>query len=751
MASYMVIVIITLIIGVLGYREAVRIVEDEVQTANLAVLEQIKDIMDSILTDCETVAFQIAMNPKVNALSSVKEPFKLPFYYELKELVDSMSLYTLKKEYLETAFVYLKNSQYIITPETVYKADFFYQQVFNYNDMNFSEWLSLMLDSNNNRKYLPNVSTTVHDKEQTVIPYLQSIPIGYKRNNAGTVIILIKRDEIYNLLKRINKFGEGWFYIESKHGGIITSIAIENHQIEHFNWEFDSAKKGSIETTVNGKNMMVTYTNSDYNDWRYVLSLPTKTVMLKANYIKQLTWVILLISLLLGAVVAYLLALHSARPLDGIIKSLKEFAGDQNPQNKKTFEFLKGSINELIRNNKDLQESMNKQMPFLEAAFYTGLFKGEYCNKNEIETVSSYIGLKIKGMAFLVLILRLYGYDDTNNVDENILEEWNLTKIVVKKTIKKYMNTEYISDIDNSNIAIIVPFTTNEHNKCEEETEKIVGIVYDQLHQLYNLKVFFAAGNIYADLLETDQSYERARQVLDSKLKYNNSIIVWYNDMPKQSEGYHYPIEIEHKIMNFAKSGEIEKVEKQLEFIYNENFINRKLYVKIEKDLINEMRGTIIKLLSQGYYDGDQSKLINSINVHDSVHNVYENIKLVYQKICNKVIEQRNNNNIELINGIIEYINANYMQPDICLYKVASQFGMSEGYLSRFFKDSTGENFTKYVENIRIYYACSLLKENRYTINDIAGRVGYNSIQSFRRAFKRQNGVSPSDFRQCIK
>lgn len=66
------------------------------------------------------------------------------------------------------------------------------------------------------------------------------------------------------------------------------------------------------------------------------------------------------------------------------------------------------------------------------------------------------------------------------------------------------------------------------------------------------------------------------------------------------------------------------------------------------------------------------------------------------------------------------------------------------------FKEFTGVNFSDHLIKVRMDQAEILLKESNYTVDEIASRVGYNSSHSFRRAFKRLNGVSPSVYRQSV-
>ena len=114
---------------------------------------------------------------------------------------------------------------------------------------------------------------------------------------------------------------------------------------------------------------------------------------------------------------------------------------------------------------------------------------------------------------------------------------------------------------------------------------------------------------------------------------------------------------------------------------------------------------------------------------------------------CKTVVNHKSNRNLKIINQIIDFIKANYMNKELGLTIVASKFKLSEGYLSYFFKEQTGRHFTDYVEQVRMDEACNLLENTQLSINEIFDKVGYNSAQSFRRAFKRMKGISPNTMR----
>ena len=103
-----------------------------------------------------------------------------------------------------------------------------------------------------------------------------------------------------------------------------------------------------------------------------------------------------------------------------------------------------------------------------------------------------------------------------------------------------------------------------------------------------------------------------------------------------------------------------------------------------------------------------------------------------------------------MIDEISAYIREHYSEAEMTLASVAERFHISESHLSFSFKAQQGTNFFSYVESLRIARAKTLLREDNQKICDIARMVGYSSVNSFCRAFKRSTGESATDYRNGI-
>lgn len=94
----------------------------------------------------------------------------------------------------------------------------------------------------------------------------------------------------------------------------------------------------------------------------------------------------------------------------------------------------------------------------------------------------------------------------------------------------------------------------------------------------------------------------------------------------------------------------------------------------------------------------------------------------------------------------MEYIQAHYNDPDICVGTIAEHLGISEGHLSHIFKRETDATLLNYLTRYRIHKAMALLKDCRIKVYEVAQMVGYRDIHYFSATFKKLVGVSPSEY-----
>ncbi len=97
------------------------------------------------------------------------------------------------------------------------------------------------------------------------------------------------------------------------------------------------------------------------------------------------------------------------------------------------------------------------------------------------------------------------------------------------------------------------------------------------------------------------------------------------------------------------------------------------------------------------------------------------------------------------------FLSRRYSDPNLMLQDVAGEVGMSQSHFSTVFAQETGITFTQYLTALRIGKAKELLSATRMRSSEIAFAVGYNDAHYFSYLFKKQTGVTPSEYRKSNK
>lgn len=96
-----------------------------------------------------------------------------------------------------------------------------------------------------------------------------------------------------------------------------------------------------------------------------------------------------------------------------------------------------------------------------------------------------------------------------------------------------------------------------------------------------------------------------------------------------------------------------------------------------------------------------------------------------------------------------EFIQKNYKQP-LTLSEVAGAIYLSPNYFSTIFKEITGNNFSSYLNEIRISEGKRLLSETVYPIKQIVKQVGFEDYNYFNKVFKKAVGLPPGTYREMF-
>ncbi|MFT3767627.1 MAG: helix-turn-helix domain-containing protein [Minicystis sp.] len=88
-----------------------------------------------------------------------------------------------------------------------------------------------------------------------------------------------------------------------------------------------------------------------------------------------------------------------------------------------------------------------------------------------------------------------------------------------------------------------------------------------------------------------------------------------------------------------------------------------------------------------------------------------------------------------------------HIERDLSLPVLARRLSMSVRNFARVFREETGATPARYVERVRLEAARRFLEGSKKSVEAVAMATGFASPEALRRAFARQVGMSPSEYR----
>lgn len=756
LVSYIAVLLVPIFLCLFIYMQTVDIMKKNAQQSNMAMLEQIKYILDERFMEIDNAITQLSDNPAVQRLQYVNNPLGGTDAFKVRFAIENLKQYMLRSSCIEEIYIYFSNSDIMISSGAAFiRLPLYYNESFKYGDLDYTAWHSKILQGFFRKDVFPATPTMQRNgKENSMILYMQSIPLdNYKPPTSGNIIVMIKESEINKLLSRLNIANGGWAYVADKNGNIVSYIANDKAELMPIK-RLSASKDGIMQYMSGNVEMTVTSTKSVYNNFTYVAAFPKTVIMANTRTVSTMIMVLMVFAIVSAFVLAYFMAYRNSSQYRNIFVKLRSFFNDSDV-GAGGFEYINGGLSRLLANNIDLTHSIERQLPLVQHAFYNKLLHGEFKSIEELNLAMEQVCLHIHSRYHSVAIVRVDGYKGMVNKDA--LKELSVAMEIIKTVLTNIEYTQNLlynlHSLDSESIALIISseseITVSEY---EETTDNMLHVLYDQLHHLHRLNVTITVGNTYENLNDLYSSYYEALQAGESMANLKYGHIIWYRNIPKDSLSYYYPIDIETRLINLLKSGNNEGVQKLIDEIYRENTIERTLTPEMSRQIIFELKGTLIKIIDQISEHGSQTSHdllsnMNELTVHTSVEDLFECFKSLAEDVCSFVNMGKTSRKSDLMQKVLQYVDSSYHDCNLCLTSVAEQFNFSEAYLCQLFKDHTGDHFSSHLTNIRLKHACNLLLNTDISVNDIAAQTGFNSAHSFRRSFKRVIGVNPLEYR----
>ena len=517
-----------------------------------------------------------------------------------------------------------------------------------------------------------------------------------------------------------------------------------------------SENNGQFRQKIDNEDVVLSYISSEVANWRYVSIVPQSMFWEKTEYIKRITFITILSYLILGILLAFVLAKKNYSPLAELIKRITASEGKSVNEVKNEYSFIASSITSNVIENKKISEKLEQQMKTLRQNFIIRLIKGHCRNIPLNETAATYnVELYTDNFAVMVFLIEDFRKMFDGIEKDASSKDIDLIYYAVQNIVEELVNTRhsgYAPDIDG----MIVCLVNFKDGTKDEQKKDVFDIAKKAKHfiekELYiNLTV--AIGSIETSMININSSYENALEAMDHKLLNRQGEIIKYEELQDSPNdtGIYYTLDMEYQFINSIKIGDFKKSEIILREIIDGAF-NASISISMARCLMFDIVSTMIKVVNElsVIYDSEFMKTLNPVEnlmKCKTFDGLKDEIILILECVSEYIDVNKKSHNSDLKDKIIEYVQENYWDTNLSIAFIAETFDMNPRYLSRFYKEQTGGALLDFIHKTRIKHAKSLLENDNYSVSETALEVGFYDSTAFIRAFKKYEGITPGKYK----
>lgn len=615
-------------------------------------------------------------------------------------------------------YCYFPNSDYILTPNYFIQQDRYYNWMKSYPSELHDKYMETLTNPSNYNHFIP-MDDLMPTSSKRFFMYIIDMDSLYYMDIDAVACFILAEDKLSALFECMGA-DTPYRYLSVRTAQTDSILSLCAAQSADFDSLISGGMADKVEDILHSAGMSMDLYDSD-SGFSYYYSYPSFEAAANNAPPQILYAAIFLAALIGGFIIIFWLSKRNIRPILELDQQLQVTEQEKS----------------------HLQKVMDSQRPIVFNSYVRQFLKGMIVSQEEASYAKEFLGLSDESLVFNGLYVVAY-----NSANESLSsggeprtpEECN--KLVLEALHRYSAETLYcFSPSDRVYAVIAVGKADAEKDLIMKANELIVNI-HNYLLDTYGIWLFAGIGKTTDDILNVWESYQQAVEAVNYTSK--NYFFFPYEFIKKDSSAFYYPTELSTKLIHFITTGNTPQVMELFNLIHQENIEERSLPINMVQFLLSDIRNTLLKArfaLPQSTPKDIVRNLDNCFDEHISFK-LCEDIAL---KLCQLFTVK--SDDTDIISTIEKYIHDNYADPSMGLNKISDEFQISESYFSHLFKEKKGVNFSTYLENLRLSEAARLIRESNISLNELYLSVGYNNANTFRRAFKKVYGVTPSAMR----
>jgi AraC-like DNA-binding protein len=591
---------------------------------------------------------------------------------------------------------------------------------------------------------------------------------GSGTKSFGVLVMHLNKEKVQKLMETMTPYQEGTtFLVEEGGGWLFTTMASnEPTPLDEAVLAQVQQREGITDTFLfEWENKTYSVNHGKFSrmgdSWIFASAAPLTSITAPVIFLSKL---ILIISgsILLFAVIASWFASRSLySPIDRLMKVISgSMEKVKNVVIQNEFELIESRWNNLSRESQTLQQQLDQQLPNLREGFLLQLLHGHMYSYSEQELMGrmEYFGREVHDHRYCIVFIQLSGFSKLEG-RFSAGDEGLVTFVCANMVEELVQNMNVQADVINFHdltVGLLVSLPNHKtRGQFDEEVYQVSKELIASIGHILHMHATICISRTTDSIKAVPVLFEETKLAISFRMMNGSNQIIDIEKLEDadRDRSLDYPFDLERQVLHAIRTGkENEASDLVVQFMHA--LSSPQANEAMVKQGMLQLLGSIMHVVLQSGLSPYQ--LYEGTNLYERLGQIREpegisewfNRKVIHPFI--HVLSQKQSHHMHsTIEKVVVVLQEQY-KSDISLDYCADTMKISPFILSKMFKEIMGINFIDFLTNIRLDKARELLRETDLKISEVAEEVGYQHSY-FNRLFKKQEGVTPSQYREMSR
>lgn len=736
--SYLGILVIPMIMAMTLYFYTLKIIVGQAEEMNENLLVMVKNELDYEIENVWKIASRLALDDRIQQASNIKRSFSSNEQMDLYYIYDELQSIHMSEEFIDKLFIVFNNTQKVVSSSGNMPTYLFYDLYYKDSQISYGQFQEYMRQFH----YKDVLPVRLADGKEVFLFTMGTLKSNF-HNSPAVICCQVDAEAVRNLFRKTK-------WSDSMDVMILTDsdvrVGADEEILENYEWKYESWEQGSHSLSDgDGGNYMVSVLPSSVTDWKYFSVMPVEQMDQEARKVRVAAVLGLFFCTMAGILISYYITKRNYNPIKMLMDNFKRHGRVEMEEGENEYQWLNKQMDEFFKQHVDAEQLLKKNQKSLKNYYLYQLLQ-DYCDGK----ASEQYGLKIHGDYNVVLLFTPAVKQEEHREGAGYIEENALQKFAIMNVFEE-MCLEYFH-IDmvelGERVAAIVSLPDDKREQLDVLKTQAENL-QQMMEESFGFSVEVLFGSVCTGWEGIHDSYLQAAK-LEQYVHLLDADLLLYDEVKDIQPQYHFPLELEQKIINAIKIGDSDQAWNTMEQVFDLN-LSGQVTANLYRCLVYGIIGTVLEGARQGGYaeaakevafpNGDISTM--------SVGKMKQEFRELLDEICRKIldIQKETSQDQTLSRKIQEYIQENYQDADLNISITSQHFDLTPAYLSSIYKKQTGGSLLEYINTVRITHAEQFLEQG-YSVVEVAQMSGFRDSGTFIRAFKKKMGVTPGQLKK---